>query len=853
MGISLNRVKYVTKEADLLVRDFTQLKTSDVISKIITPLLNNQAFQDARKALDTLKSLQDGVADLANRLENLDVSDVASRMLGSLDVSRLGSLGPAINLIKGMDTATVNSFLRSVMGNVTAQLYENPALLEEFKSISPDVSTQVMLKALKDFNEVIQSGADGAALRNQIVRRISDDLPLAEMSGLYRQIDRLKETAVQGANALLGSTQQSGGTSSTTTSVNVDTSSALLLYKALSVEAVCVYYRHPYLHTDERQHIINKCLAGAPPVTQDTAFMYMTISNMRAGWPYTHDRLFMDTVRIMSQTLDPATGVPDAGIDAVTSYLTAIAAHLRQAAEIMSVSSATRVLFDSIHATTYPNTYPGGTAYSQNDRFVQYITVLAKCVSAEGDAGRSFTLDKGHRVSLYVFAHSLSRTLDRILLSTANLSVAEKANYIRQELRVFWDSGTNGIDLHSPMSMYQLTDGRSFGSVAYSPLSEHWALLLATSSEIDRQSVILDGQRYRVSAGFVENCVALLRAVNKPGLSLTTPSSASDTDRTAYQRLATLRVVTNSYAPPTTVVQTPSSGYTSVVGPTGQATGFKSLHHPDSVPSGSASATGYVILSYIAGAGSPERLKFFFPPGTAMFTANFLAYLSPMPAKGVMKFRSAPTTQAFQVTDAMAYASDNSGGPQGGAYDQTILANILAGRETFFFGNGGAGLMSISYGGTMLPGATQGGYVYCNFQYPGGTLGATQWSVYVDRETYTDWYNSAIWDSSGNPSESADHSANIPPVATEPLASFPDTDPRHYLTANNPNPNNIIKMITGDQMGLSALKIVASHMGFFPVANTISFPETDSAYKYNRRMDAFSINPSTLTITATPI
>lgn len=850
MGISLNRVKYVTKEAELLVRDFTQLKTSDVISNIVTPLLTNQAFQDARKALDTLKSLQDGVADLANRLENLDVSDVASRMLGSLDISRLGSLGPAINLIKGMDTTTVNSFLKSVMGNVTAQLYENPALLEEFKSISPDVSTQVMLKALKDFNEVIQSGADGAALRNQIVRRISDDLPLAEMSSLYRQIDRLKETAVQGVNALTGDSFQTTS-SSGPVSVNIDAASLLLLYKALSLEAVCIYYRHTYAHHEEIQRVIAKCFSGSPPVSQDTYFMYMAVASMRAGWPFTYNRLLYDTTWILEVALSTVSGVPSSKIDTFTAHLSKIVEHLKAAADAMPVSAVTQSTFDAIYTATYPNTYPGGTTYSVEERRGQYLTVLAKCVSAEGDAGRTYTMDKGIRVSLYVYAHSLSRVLDRLLLSSAQLTTTVKANYIRQELQVFWDSGHRASGIQNPAATDRLTDGRTFGEVAYGPGVQIGLLMEGISYSHTRTT--LNGQNYEVSSGFIQNCLALLRAVNKPGLSLTAPSSANATDRTAYQRLSALRVVANSYAPPTTVAQTPSSGYTSVVGPTGQATGFKSLHHPDSVPSGSASAAGYVILSYIAGAGSPERLKFFFPPGTAMFTANFLAYLSPMPAKGVMKFRSAPTTQAFQVTDAMAYASDNSGGPQGGAYDQTVLANILAGRETFFFGNGGAGLMSISYGGTMLPASTQGGYVYCNFQYPGGTLGATQWSVYVDRETYTDWYNSAIWDSSGNPSESADHTANVPPVTTEPLASFPDTDPRHYLTASNPDPNDIIKFIDGFQTGLSALKIVASHMGFFPAANTINFPETDPAYKYNSRMDAFSINPSTLTITATPI
>ena len=208
------------------------------------------------------------------------------------------------------------------------------------------------------------------------------------------------------------------------------------------------------------------------------------------------------------------------------------------------------------------------------------------------------------------------------------------------------------------------------------------------------------------------------------------------------------------------MAQNAVTDYLPIVGPGAQSFGFKDLNRPDLLPVGSVPNT--LQVSYIAGSSSPDRLKFFLPPGSVMFTANFLTYLSPTEAKGVMRFKSPPTTQAFQVTRDMAFAPSNSGGGSfGGAFNEKILQNLLGGQEVFFYGDAGAGLMPISYGGALIsPVPSEGGYAYGRFQYPGGVLGATQWTVFVDKNCYQNWYANATWDSSGNPSDTATHTCS---------------------------------------------------------------------------------------------
>lgn len=223
------------------------------------------------------------------------------------------------------------------------------------------------------------------------------------------------------------------------------------------------------------------------------------------------------------------------------------------------------------------------------------------------------------------------------------------------------------------------------------------------------------------------------------------------------RKLMLVGAVIGAMHAPSAMAQNTSADYLSIVGPGAQSFNFKDLNRPDLLPVGSIPNT--LQISYIAGSSSPDKLKFFMPPGTVMFTANFLTYLSQTEAKGVMRFKEPPTTHAFQVTRDMAFSAGNSGGGvYGGAFNETILKNILAGQEVYFYGDAGAGLMPVSYGGTPIsPVPSEGGYTFGRFQYPGGVLGATQWTVFVDKECYQNWYANANWDTSGNPSEVATH------------------------------------------------------------------------------------------------
>ena len=241
-----------------------------------------------------------------------------------------------------------------------------------------------------------------------------------------------------------------------------------------------------------------------------------------------------------------------------------------------------------------------------------------------------------------------------------------------------------------------------------------------------------------------------------------------------------------------------------------------------------------------------------------MFTANFLVYLSQMESKGIMRMNAAPTGPALIVSEGMAYAADNSGGPSGGLFNETILENLLNGRQAYFYGASGSGLMSISYGGALItPIPTTGGYVYCNFQYPGGVLGASQWTVYVDVDVYTAWYESASWDNNGNPLESVLHTstsqASSSTPAVPPIADWPESDPRRYLTDTYPNPDDLIKLITPTAEGAAALRLVNHFLKMMPDGNPLGMADTDRGLIYGKTLDGVTFNSSTLAITYSPV
>jgi hypothetical protein len=168
----------------------------------------------------------------------------------------------------------------------------------------------------------------------------------------------------------------------------------------------------------------------------------------------------------------------------------------------------------------------------------------------------------------------------------------------------------------------------------------------------------------------------------------------------------------------------------------------------------------------------------------------------------------------------MAFAPSNSGGGSfGGAFNEKILQNLLGGQEVFFFGDAGAGLMPISYGGALIsPIPSEGAYAYGRFQYPGGVLGATQWTVFVDKDCYQNWYANATWDSSGNPSDTATHTCSGSSGGT--------TNPGGGTTnpgGGTPSPGTAL---TGITLSVSSLTVgsSANSVTIRPVPSTATLP-----------------------------
>ena len=852
MGISASRIKYVTKETALVVKDLSHLRTSDVISNIVTPLLTSSAFNDARKALQALNGLRSSISGLVNTLDSLNVSNITATLLGNLDATKLGSMAGVINQIKNMDQTVVNQFLRATMGRVTEQLYENPALLDEFKDITTNVSSQILLKALKDFS--VDSNRFGDSVKNEILNRLLDEVPSFDRLVLNNVLTAVSETAAL-VNQFGGST--SSGSTISTPSIPVTTGDLVTLYKALAYAGAASYYRHSFAHQAEMQIVKAKITAGALVSDAELLFLSRAANGVTEGYPYTGRAI----LRYLTEMIDTAVGdsstMTSAGVNAFLATILKAVQMAKLTTGIVSIKAEARAAFETNFQTWYKPTYPGGPVYTVDERRMQFLTVYAYALNKETSRGQELSIQSVTSVALYCYLQTLDRALGWIQMNSANSTPDEVLAFVKTELKCF-----ASYSLINPRSDESIKEERVFSEVAY-PLAS-WMRGEVTAFHITNESKYvesLNGNTYQVHRGYMRLVVALLSTLRKSGLSLVAPTSASEADKTVYQRLSAIRAslpaATTAYVPTTpTDPLTAPAGYTAVLGPTGESTGFRTRFNPSQLPVDPAN--GCYVLGYIAGNNSPERLKFFFPPGTRMFTANFLVYLSQMESKGIMRMNAAPTGPALIVSEGMANSADNSGGPSGGLFNETILENLLNGRQAYFYGSPGAGLMPISYGGALItPTPTSGGYVYCNFQYPGGVLGATQWTVYVDVDVYTAWYESASWDNNGNPLESVMHtstsqsSSSTPTVP--PIANWPESDPRRYLTDTYPNPDDLIKLITPTAEGAAALRLVNHFLKMMPDGNPLGMSDTDRGLIYGKTLDGVTFNSSTLAITYSPV
>lgn len=239
------------------------------------------------------------------------------------------------------------------------------------------------------------------------------------------------------------------------------------------------------------------------------------------------------------------------------------------------------------------------------------------------------------------------------------------------------------------------------------------------------------------------------------------------------------RLPNNPLLTPDPVIQSPTNlfvdlngEYQPVVGPSNKATSFKEANNPFRTVDDSSKSYfimqegGYpntLAIRYRVDGTTNSKLKFFFPPGTISFSGSFLLANFPpeypaLPAIGIMRMHSFPTTPLSQITLEKAFSVDNSGG-FGGEFGEKILINLFTPqKEVYFYGLPRGGGLSISFGGYALsPLPRVAGWVYGHFQYPTGRAATGNFSLSVDKDCYINWYNNANWDSDGNPKEGVEH------------------------------------------------------------------------------------------------
>lgn len=203
--------------------------------------------------------------------------------------------------------------------------------------------------------------------------------------------------------------------------------------------------------------------------------------------------------------------------------------------------------------------------------------------------------------------------------------------------------------------------------------------------------------------------------------------------------------------------------YLPIVAQQGLMTGFRNLQQPQNLPTMRIDGVILKVLDYEAISnlqGTIGQLKFFLPPGTMAYDANFYHYLAYQDGKGATKLYSPPTININAITPSMAFDIDNI--PGGSDYSK-VFNKLSGGGEVLYYTRGApANFLVVSSPSSLGAPLTIGGYVYTNFQHPGDQFQRSLWKVYVKADCYEKWFNSPStkWDANGNPSEGFAHSCN---------------------------------------------------------------------------------------------
>lgn len=162
----------------------------------------------------------------------------------------------------------------------------------------------------------------------------------------------------------------------------------------------------------------------------------------------------------------------------------------------------------------------------------------------------------------------------------------------------------------------------------------------------------------------------------------------------------------------------------------------------------------------------PTKVKFFVPPGTVAISGGVTYGTTSNPIRAVIKFRTPPTT-------AVETISASTPGVYGhiGLMDAPMDGVMRNGEEPKFFAAFALNFISImNQSNGIAPPMETGGYMYCDFAYPDDNATSVVFKVYVQKDTYTKWWNRIhVWDGLGFPREDIDsHIATDDPTVIPP-------------------------------------------------------------------------------------
>ena len=191
---------------------------------------------------------------------------------------------------------------------------------------------------------------------------------------------------------------------------------------------------------------------------------------------------------------------------------------------------------------------------------------------------------------------------------------------------------------------------------------------------------------------------------------------------------------------------------------------FKTIYHPDNltlIDVAADFAPGVKCYNMqirhhansLRSSAITQKYRVFIPPGTKYFDMMTLTYWDQTTKQAIaVKMDSAPISTYSETLS-------NPNLPGDSAEMTRILEKMMAGQEYRSYINEGGNALPRITGGTMYGGSTpylyqttRAGWMYINqLKLIGDVAMNLEIRLCVDPPTYKNWYNSAQWDSDGNP------------------------------------------------------------------------------------------------------